>query len=264
MNLLKSLNRYLIIILLGFLVIAAAYLLLFLLLIFVMPFFVSWPGISGKPIDYLVIFLTGAGLSFTPCVYPLIPIITGYIGIGIGVSKLKGFSLSLIYVTGMAITYSILGLLASLTGILFGSIASSPVTNFILGIIFIVFGISMLDLFTIHVPNVIKTPVFRKQNFLSTFLLGLSSGLVVSPCLSPALGSILAYLATKKNLLYGTTLLFTFAYGMGFIFILAGTFSGVLVNLPKSGKWMEHVKKVCAFILIGMGAYFIFVGLRRL
>jgi thiol:disulfide interchange protein DsbD len=94
--------------------------------------------------------------------------------------------------------------------------------------------------------------------------LGLTSGLIIGPCLTPALGAILAYLATKKHIIYGTTLLFCFAYGMGFLLILVGTFSGLLANLPKSGKWMVYIKRLAAFILLAMGAYFIYVGIRRL
>ncbi len=110
----------------------------------------------------------------------------------------------------------------------------------------------------------IKLPYFKKQNYFTAFILGLSSGLIVSPCLTPALGTILLYLATKKNLLYGATLLFSFAYGMGLILILVGTFSTLLVNLPKSGKWLDYIKRAGALMLLAAGAYFIFDGFRRL
>lgn len=221
-------------------------------------------SLSGSPFDYVVAFLGGVLVSFTPCVYPLIPISAGFIGIKAGGSKLRGFSLSISYVTGIAITYSILGLFASLTGTLFGKINSSPITYFLVGAVIIFFGFSLLDLFIIPVPNIIKLPVFKKQNYFSAFLLGLSSGLIASPCLTPVLGSILAYLATKKNLLYGATLLFSFAYGMGLILILVGTSSAILVNLPKSGKWLVYAKRFSAILLIAMGVYFISTGIRRL
>lgn len=94
--------------------------------------------------------------------------------------------------------------------------------------------------------------------------MGLSSGLVASPCLTPVIGSILVYLTTKKNLLYGTTLLLSFALGMGFLLILVGTFSAALVNLPKSGKWMLYIKRVLSFLLIGIGIYFICQGLKNI
>lgn len=220
--------------------------------------------LSGNPFDYLVAFLSGILVSFTPCVYPLIPVSAGYIGIRANNSKARALVLSLIYVTGVAVTYSVLGLLASLTGKIFGAIATHPLTYIITGIIIIIFGFSLLNMVSITLPNLIKIPKPKKENYFSTFVLGLSSGLIISPCLTPVLGSILLYLATKKNILYGMTLLLSFAYGMGVILVLSGTLSAVLVNLPKSGKWMLYIKKLCAFILILMGSYFIFQGLRRI
>jgi len=219
---------------------------------------------SVNPFNFLEAFLGGVAVSFTPCVYPLIPVTIGYIGIRAGASKLKGFTLSLIYVSGIAITYSILGLVASLTGTIFGKISSRPITYLVVGSIIILFGLSMLDLFVISLPAVIKLPSLKKENYFSTFFLGLSSGLVTSPCLTPVLGSILVYLTTKKNLLYGATLLFSFAYGMGLVLILAGTFSGILLNLPKIDKWALYIKKIFAFVLIGMGIYFIYGGITRI
>ena len=220
--------------------------------------------LSGRPVDYLIVFLGGILVSFTPCVYPLIPISAGYIGVKSGGSKFKGFTLGLVYVTGVALTYSVLGLLASLTGTIFGKISSSPVTYLFVGGIIILFGLSMLDLFTIPLPNIIKPTKLKKQNYFFTFILGLSSGLIISPCLTPVLGSILLYLTMKKNLLYGATLLFSFAYGMGLVLILVGAFSAALVNLPKSGRWMLYIKRFFSFLLIGMGIYLIYTGLRRL
>ncbi len=220
-------------------------------------------NLSGSPVDYFVAFIGGVLVSFTPCIYPLIPISVGYIGISSGGSKFKGFSLSLVYVTGVAVTYSLLGLLASLTGTIFGRISSNPITYLFVGIIIILLGFSMLDLFTLPIPNKIKLIPLKKQSYLSVFLLGLGSGLIASPCLTPVLGSILLYLAAKKNLLYGAALLFSFAYGMGLILILTGTFSSILLSLPKAGKWTVYVKRISAFIILATGIYFIFVAIRR-
>ena len=164
-------------------------------------------NLSGNPIDYLVAFFGGVLLSFTPCVYPLIPISAGFIGVSAAGSKLKGLFLSLVYVTGVAITYSILGLIASLTGKFLGAISANPVTHIVAGVIIILFGLSMLDIFRIPLPAIIKLPKVKKGNYFSVFFLGLSSGLLVSPCVTPVLGAILAYLTTKKNILYGMALL---------------------------------------------------------
>jgi len=221
-------------------------------------------NLQSDSISYIGAFLGGIAISVTPCVYPLLPITLGYIGIKANASKLKGFILSLIYVTGIAVTYSVLGLIASLTGGFFGKISSSPATYLFVGSVVILFSVSMFDIFHISLPQLIKLPPLKKKGYLSIFFLGLSSGLIISPCVTPALGTILFYLATKKNILYGTTLLLTFAYGMGLVFIVAGTFSTILIGLPKLGKWLIYIKRACAFIIMGMGIYFIFVGIGRL
>ncbi|MCX5695749.1 MAG: sulfite exporter TauE/SafE family protein [Candidatus Omnitrophica bacterium] len=216
---------------------------------------------SGSPIDYIFAFLGGVLVSFTPCVYPLIPVSVIYISAKSGRSKIRSFVLSLIYVSGIAVTYSILGLIASLGGMIFGKISSHPFTLIAVGVIIILFGASMLtDFFSIYWPA--PKVDTNKKGYLSTFFLGASSGLIASPCLTPALASILAYLSAQKNIFYGMSLLVVFAYGMGLIFILAGTFSSILINLPKSGRWMSYVKKAGALIIIVLGLYFIYRGLR--
>ncbi|MCX5711961.1 MAG: sulfite exporter TauE/SafE family protein, partial [Candidatus Omnitrophica bacterium] len=201
----------------------------------------------------------------TPCVYPLIPITVGYIGANSAASRLKGFNLSLVYITGIAVTYSMLGLAASVTGQIFGRISAHPLTNILVGAIVIIFGLSMVDVLTLRLPTLsLKFVGFKKGNYLSTFFLGLVSGLVIAPCLSPALAAILAYLTTKKNVAYGMMLLFSFAYGMGLILLVLGTFSSIITAMPKPGKWLEYIKWMGAFVLIVMGAYLIFTGIRRL
>lgn len=220
-------------------------------------------NLSIGPVDYLLAFFSGIGMSLTPCVYPLIPVTIGYIGIKSAGSRLKGFSLSFVYVTGIALTYSLLGMIASLSGQFFGKISSHPLVNIFAGAIICFLGLSMLDLFSINLPAVIKPPIQGKQGYFSTFCLGIISGLIISPCVSPFLGAVLAYLAEKKNIVYGMSLLLIFAYGMGFILILCGTFSSLLIGLPKSGKWMLYIKKLFAVILLLAGAYFIFTGARK-
>ncbi|MCM8780809.1 MAG: sulfite exporter TauE/SafE family protein [Candidatus Omnitrophica bacterium] len=221
-------------------------------------------SLSGGPIDYIAAFLGGLMVSFTPCVYPLIPVSAGFIAAESGNSKLKGLSLSLIYVTGIAITYSILGLAASLTGKLFGFISSYPLTYILVGGVIIFFGLAMLDLFGLSLPGLFKVLPLKRKGYISIFLLGLTSGLVIGPCTTPALAAILVYLTTRQNIVYGMTLLFVFAYGMSVILILVGTFSSLIVSLPRSGRWMIYIKKLCGMIILVGGLYFIFEGIRRL
>jgi thiol:disulfide interchange protein DsbD len=216
-----------------------------------------------QPLDIIKAFLGGVGVSFTPCVFPLVPVVVGFIGIKAGTTRLRGFLLSLAYVTGVAVTYSVLGLIASLTGRVFGMISTHPVTVIAAGVIIVFFGFFMLDVIHLPIPQFIKLPSTRSRGYGSVFILGLTSGLIVGPCTAPALGAILVYLATKQNILYGTTVLVSFAYGLGLILILAGTFSSLLINLPKSGKWLRSVQIIGALILIGMGITLVITGIRR-
>jgi thiol:disulfide interchange protein DsbD len=219
--------------------------------------------LSVNSLDCLKAFLGGVALSFSPCVYPLIPLTAGYIGIGAAGSRLRGFLLSFVYVTGMAFSYSALGLLASLGGTLFGRISASPIVHILVGVVILLFAFSMLDLFTLALPQVIRMPALKKKNYFSAFIFGMVSGLMISPCLTPVLGAILFYLAVKQNILYGVTLLVSFAYGMGLILMLVGFFSTLLVNLPRSGRWMLYIKRACALVLLGMGLYFIAEGINQ-
>ncbi len=214
--------------------------------------------ISGSnPFEFLGAFGAGILVSFSPCVYPLLPITIGYIGVSSQKDRFHAFLLSLIYVLGIAITYSILGVVASLTGKLFGQISSSPISFFIIGNICIIFGLSMLGVFEMHLPEFLLNKVKIRKSKFSILLLGMTSGLIIGPCTAPVLGAILVYVATKQNLFYGVFLLFSFAYGMGALLILTGTFSGILMNLPKSGKWMYTIEKIGGAMLILAGEYFL-------
>ncbi|MDD5281396.1 MAG: cytochrome c biogenesis protein CcdA [Candidatus Omnitrophica bacterium] len=219
--------------------------------------------LSGSPLDFVYAFFGGLLASFTPCVYPLIPISAGYIVGNAQNSKIKGFLLSLFYVTGIAFTYSLLGILAVLTGRIFGEFSVNPIVNLMSGVLILIFGLSMFDLFHLNFSLNLKPPVYKKRNYFLALLLGLISGLMISPCLTPILGAILTYLSTTKNIFYGGLLLLSFSYGMGLIFILIGTFGVSFTGLPKAGNWMLLIKKICAAIIVLTGAYFIFSAIRR-
>ena len=213
---------------------------------------------QGSDITYIGAFLGGIMVSFSPCVYPLLPITLAFIGVEAGASRLRGLFLSLIYVLGIAVTYSILGLIAALTGRLFGQISNHPISFFVIGNACIVAGLSFLDVININFTGIrLANKVKRTGGYLSVFLLGLTSGLAVSPCTVPVLGTILFVAANKQNILYGASLLFVYAYGMGFLLILAGTFSAIFLNLPKSEIWLMRIKKASGFILLGIGEYFL-------
>ena len=204
-------------------------------------------------------------MSFSPCVYPLVPVTLGFIGAKGTSSRLRGLSLSLVYVLGLAVTYSILGLIASLSGKLFGRISAHPVSFLIVGNTCIIAGLSLLDLINFNFSGLaLQNKVKRTGGYFSVFLLGAASGLIAGPCTAPALGAILIYVASKQNIIYGASLLFVFAYGLGFLLILVGTFSSVFLSLPKSEKWLLGIKKLCGFILIAAGEYFLIQAGRML
>ncbi len=203
---------------------------------------------------YFLVFIGGVAISFTPCVYPLIPLVIGYIGGQKEKSRLKIFILSLLYILGMAVTYSILGLTAALTGKIFGEIQNSPVAHMFIGNILIFFGLSSLGVF--RFPFISFSGV-KKIKGLGSFGMGLVSGLITSPCVSPVLGGLLTFIASKQNVFYGATLLFVFSLGMGSFLLFVGTFSGLLGSLPKSGRWMERVERFFGFFMIIVGEYFL-------
>ncbi len=195
--------------------------------------------------------------SFTPCVYPLLPITITFIGARSSGSRRKAFFLSLAYALGIALTYTTLGLVASLSGRLFGLIQTSPLVFLVIGNIFIIMGLSMLGVFSFPWPNVIKQLPQTRSVFIGAFLMGLVAGLVMGPCTAPVLAVLLAFVYSKQNIMFGALTLLVFAMGMNTVLILAGTFAGLLVNLPKPGPWMERTKKLLAWAMIIIGEYFL-------
>lgn len=211
-----------------------------------------------SPLAFLVAFLGGIGASLTPCVYPIIPILVGTIGSKAAVAKSRGFTLSLFFVLGMAFTYSLLGLFAALTGTLFGIQSQNPWVAFAVGNICLFFGISMLGVFEISLAGQWgKAAGTKSRNLFDLFFMGASSGLVAAPCTVPVLGVLLAFVATQKNLVFGFSLLFVFALGLGLLLIVLGTFTGLLASLPRSGEWMVRIKKLFGWAMIGVGEYFL-------
>ncbi len=213
---------------------------------------------------FLAAYLGGIVISFTPCTYPLIPVTIGFIGVQESSSKLRGFMLSLFYVIGLAITYAALGAVAALSGRIFGQMQTTPWTYFIMANLCLVMGLSMLDVFNISIPVPQKLMKLNdssnKKGFLNSFLIGMVSGVVIGPCTAPALGVLLAYVAVKTNVLVGMGLLFIFAFGMGTLLIIVGTFAGFIASLPKSGEWMTKIKFISGLILIGAAEYFLYIA----
>lgn len=215
-------------------------------------------NLSGNILDYFVVFWGGVLVSFTPCVYPVMPITASIIG-GLNTqgSKLRGFLISLIYVLGIAVTYCALGASAALTGKFFGEIQNNPWIYVIVGNVLIIFSFILFDFIQLPSLGVAVGHKVKVKNVWTVFLLGIASGFVIGPCTAPVLGTLLFYVASKQNILHGVSLLFFFSYGVGASLILVGTFSGILTNLPKSGVWLVRIKQFCGLVLLIFGEYFL-------
>lgn len=224
---------------------------------------------------YPAAFVAGILVSFTPCVYPVIPIQLGFIGTQTsgtmsdrdrrpGFSS-RGFLLSLTFVVGMSAVYALLGVFASLTGTLFGTWAADPWVYLLVGNIVLLMALSMFDVFTIRMPQFLSSwnPEKKRNAYLSAVLVGAASALVVGPCTAPALGATLAYVGSQGNVVFGATVLFTFALGMGALMIVLGTFGGMLAALPRSGAWMERIKKGFGILMILVAEYFLVEAGKR-
>ena len=220
---------------------------------------------KGIFVSLILIFLAGVGLSFTPCVYPMIPITIAVIGgqaasnQSAGRKPLTAFFLSLIYVLGISIVYSAMGVAAASTGSLFGTALQSPwVIGFVVAV-FVGLAMSMFGVYYLRVPSFIsdRLGTGTRKGIIGVFVMGLVSGIVASPCIGPALASLLVYIASTGNKFLGFWLLFVFAWGLGVLLIVLGTFSGAIKALPKSGGWMEIVERIFGILLLGAALYYL-------
>lgn len=210
---------------------------------------------------FFVVFIAGFLTSFTPCIFPMIPITLTVLGAkGKEQTHFKGFLTSIFYVLGIATTYSILGVVAASTGSLFGSLLGHPVVIGLLAALFAAMSLSMLGFFELKAPSSISqklSGVGGGGGFGGAYVIGAAAGIVASPCVGPVLVTILAYVAKTQQLLLGFGLLFTFAIGMGLIFIALGTFSQLIQKLPKSGNWMDGVKYVFSIVMMALAIYYL-------
>jgi len=220
---------------------------------------------KGIFLSLVLIFLAGVGMSFTPCVYPMIPITIAVIGGQASENEaserrpLRSLTLSLIYVLGIAIVYAAMGVTAASTGALFGTALQSPwVIGFVVAV-FLGLAMSMFGVYYLRVPSFVSDRLGTKtrQGFAGVFIMGMVSGIVASPCIGPALASLLVYIASTGNRFLGFLMLFVFAWGLGLILIIFGAFSGAIKSLPKSGGWMETVERFFGLLLVGAAIYYL-------
>lgn len=219
---------------------------------------------AGRPLLAIAV-LFGAGVltSFTPCIYPMIPITAAIVGGARGnpeTSRWRPLALSLTYVLGLALVYAALGVLAGLTGTMFGTISTNPWLYFAMANLLILAGLAMLDVIPVRVPNWV---VQRAANagtggrFSGALVMGAMSGLVAAPCSAPVMAAVLTWVTATKSAVLGFIYLFAFSLGMCALLVVVGVSTGAVSRLPKAGVWMVRVKKVFGLVMLGVAEYYL-------
>ncbi|TFH02004.1 MAG: thiol:disulfide interchange protein, partial [Calditrichales bacterium] len=213
---------------------------------------------SGLFYMFLFIFLGGLALNLTPCVYPLIPITISYFGGQSDGNKKAIILRAVTYVIGMAITYSILGVVASLTGSLLGSALQNPLVLIFIALVLVGLALSMFGLYEIRIPQSLAMIGGKNRSgYLGTLFMGLTVGLIAAPCIGPFVLGLLTYVSELGDPVMGFWMFFVLAMGLGLPFLVLGIFSGAASRLPRSGAWMIWVRGIFGFVLLGMAIYFL-------
>ncbi|CAM3122376.1 MULTISPECIES: protein-disulfide reductase DsbD [Pseudoalteromonas] len=204
--------------------------------------------------NLLIFFVVGVGLAFTPCVFPMFPILSSLIAGQQNLSTKKAFALSFVYIQGMALTYAALGLVVAALGGQVQGYLQHPYVLISFSLLFVLLAMSMFGWYEIKLPSAMMsklTQVSNNQkggNYIGVFLMGVLSGLIASPCTTAPLSAALLFVAQSGDYLVGGLTLYVLSLGMGLPLLLLGTSGGKL--LPKAGGWMEQVKTLFGFIML--------------
>jgi len=214
----------------------------------------------------LGVFFAGLLLNTTPCVYPIIPITIGFFVNQSAAQEGKPrisrtFFMASMYVLGMALTYSLLGVIAAKSGGLFGALLQNSIVLIVLAGLMVALSLSMFGVYEFKLPESLNrmatSSTQSTSGALGAFVMGLTMGIVAAPCIGPFVLALLVHVGTKGSAAYGFMLFFVLALGLGLPYLVLGTFSGALKTLPRSGLWMVTVRKVFGLVLIGMALYFL-------
>ncbi len=217
----------------------------------------------GGVLAFVTIFLIGLALNLTPCVYPMLGVTVSIFGARRAAPPAQVFGLALLYVMGMAIMYSTLGVIAALTGGLFGALLQSPLVLIGIGALMLGLALSMFGLYEIQPPPWLLTKLGGSgaTSAAGVFFSGLVVGVFAAPCTGPPVVALLALVGAKGDPWFGFATFFTLSMGLGLPYLVLGTFSNLLQRLPRSGEWMVWVKKVFGVILVGVGSFYALLAL---
>lgn len=221
--------------------------------------------LSASPLIALpVLFIAGVLTSLTPCIYPMIPITAAIVGgqsVGEAApSRSRTILLTLTYVVGLALAYATLGVIAGLTGTLFGSISTNPWLYFAMANLLVLGALVLLDVIPLKVPTSLlnrAATAGTAGRFSGAFIMGAVSGLVAAPCSAPVMAAVLTWVTTTRRAGLGFLYLFSFSLGMCALLVAVGLFSGVAARLPRAGVWMIWVKRGFALLMVGVAEYYL-------
>jgi len=223
------------------------------------------PDLSSPLRALPAVFIGGVLTSLTPCIYPMIPITAAIVG-GTSVGEAAGRPrwrpalLTFLYVLGLALVYSGLGLFAGLSGTLFGAVSTNPWLYFTMANLLVIAALAMIDVLPVRVPNSIlerASAAGTAGRASGAFTMGAVSGLVAAPCSAPVMAAVLTWVSTTKSATLGFLYLFVFSLGMCTLLVVVGLSSGAVARLPRAGMWMVWVKRLFAFVMLGVAEYYL-------
>jgi thiol:disulfide interchange protein DsbD len=212
---------------------------------------------TGLLLQLAIVFVAGLALNLTPCVYPLIPITVGFFAAQRSEGQGRPWLLALVYVLGMSVTYSALGVLAALTGQLFGAALQSPWVVGLIVAVLLALAASMFGLWELRVPTWATRVSGGRSGLGGALVMGFVVGLVAAPCIGPFVLGLLTYVGQRQDVLVGFALFFALSLGLGLPYLLLGAFTGAIERLPNSGVWMVGVRQLFGVLLIALAGYFI-------
>jgi cytochrome c-type biogenesis protein len=215
---------------------------------------------NASVLGFILVFAGGLVTSLGPCNVAMIPLVVGFVGGTHNVPRRRAFGLSLAFAVGLALTFMLVGVAASLIGGWVG--AAGAWWYYLVGVVCFIIGLNMLGVLRLQVPMWFAG--WRERISLKgmpgALLLGLVSGLVASQCATPVLAAVLIYVMAKGALAYGAALLFVYALGRGVPVVAAGTFTGALKQMQKAGRWSDVLEKASGIVILGVGLYFVWIA----
>jgi len=226
--------------------------------------------LSGNPaLAIPLVFAGGVLTSLTPCIYPMIPITAAIVGGAQAqagaprAARWRPLGLTLTYVVGLALVYSMLGLFAGLTGTLFGTVSTNPWLYFLMANVLILAALAILDVLPVRVPAALlsrASTAGTAGRYSGALVMGALSGLVAAPCSAPVMAAVLTWVSTTHSAALGFVYLFVFSLGMCTLLVVVGLSSGTLTRLPRAGVWMVWVKRVFALVMLAVAEYYLVKG----